>query len=132
MLSIGKLSTGQHRYYLDQAEGRVDAVESVGDGVEEYYVGGSEARGEWLGAGARRLGLSGAVDGEALRRVLAGEDPSGAPMRASPVPVQVAGYDSTFSAPKSVSLLFGLGDHDVREQVRAAHDRAVREAFALL
>ena len=57
---------------------------------------------------------------------------SGAPMRASPVPVQVAGYDSTFSAPKSVSLLFGLGEGDVREQVRAAHDRAVREAFAYL
>jgi hypothetical protein len=34
-LSISKLSTGQHRYYLDQAGERVDVVESVGDGVEE-------------------------------------------------------------------------------------------------
>lgn len=130
MLSIGKLSTGHHRYYLDQAEARVDAVESVGDGVEEYYVGGSEARGEWLGAGARQLGMTGAVDAEALRRALAGEDATGVPLRASPVPVQVAGYDLTFSAPKSVSVLFGVGDLDVRERVRAAHDRAVREAFA--
>ena len=57
MLSIGKLAAGQARYYLDQAEGRVDVVESVGDGVEEYYAGGAEARGVWLGAGAAALGL---------------------------------------------------------------------------
>jgi hypothetical protein len=49
MLSIGKLAAGQAKHYLDQAEDRVDVVESVGDGVEDYYVGGTEARGEWLG-----------------------------------------------------------------------------------
>lgn len=129
MLSISKLSTGQHRYYLDRAGERVDVVESVGDGVEEYYVGGTEARGEWLGAGARELGLEGLVDGEALRRVLAGEDDEGKQLRASRAPVSVAGYDLTFSAPKSVSVLFALGEADVREAVRAAHDRAVREAL---
>ena len=47
MLSIGKLATGQARYYLGQAEGRVDAVQSIGDGIEDYYAGGAEARGEW-------------------------------------------------------------------------------------
>ncbi len=129
MLSISKLSTGQHRYYLEQAEGRVDVVDSVGDGVEEYYVGGSEARGEWLGAGTRQLGLPRVVEGEALRRVLAGEDTAGEVLRASRVPVRVAGYDLTFSAPKSVSLLFALGDADVRAAARSAHDRAVREAL---
>jgi conjugative relaxase-like TrwC/TraI family protein len=45
------------------------------------------------------------------------------------VPVSVAGYDLTFSAPKSVSVLFALGEADVRDAVRAAHDRAVREAL---
>jgi hypothetical protein len=72
VLSIGKLAAGQARYYLDQAEGRVDVVSSVGDGIEDYYSGGAEARGEWLGAAARVLGLSAEVDGEGLRRVLAG------------------------------------------------------------
>ena len=72
MLSISKLSTGQHRYYLDQAGVRVDAVESVGGGMEDYYVGGIEAPGEWLGAGAREVALEGRVDGEELRKVLAG------------------------------------------------------------
>jgi hypothetical protein len=52
VLSINKLTAGQHRYYVELSGERVDVVESVGDGVEEYYVGGTEARGEWLGAGA--------------------------------------------------------------------------------
>src|SRR5215213_4627003 len=63
VLSIGKLGAGQARYYLDQAEGRVDVVDSVGDGIEEYYGGGAEARGEWIGAAGVELGLAGAVDG---------------------------------------------------------------------
>ncbi len=61
--------------------------------------------------GGAALGLSGPVDGDALRRVLAGLDPrDGTPLRASSSPVRVAGFDLTFSAPKSVSVLFGIGD----------------------
>ena len=75
MLSIGKLAAGQARYYLDQAEARVDVVASVGSGVEDYYAGGSEARGRWIGRGARELGLAGAVDGASAAAVLAGLDP---------------------------------------------------------
>ncbi len=37
----------------------------------------------------------------------------------------VAGFDLTFSAPKSVSVVFGVGDADVQGGVRAAHERAV-------
>jgi hypothetical protein len=56
VLSIGKLAAGQAKYYLDQAEGRIDVIESVGEGGEEYYVGGTEAPGVWLGGGARSSG----------------------------------------------------------------------------
>ena len=38
----------------------------------------------------------------------------------------VRGYDATFSAPKSVSVLFGLGEPEVRRQVVEAHECAVR------
>ena len=38
------------------------------------------------------------------------------------------GFDATFSAPKSVSLLFALGDRELRAQVRSAHVTAVEEA----
>jgi conjugative relaxase-like TrwC/TraI family protein len=129
VLSIGKLSAGQAKYYLDEAGARVDVVESVGDGLEEYYAGGREARGEWLGATARHLRLVGVVQGAALRQVLAGEDKAGRPLRHSSVPVRVAGFDLTFSAPKSVSVVFALGDVAEQAAVRDAHDRAVREAL---
>lgn len=129
VLSIGKLSAGQARYYLEQGETRVDAVGSIGDGVEEYYAGGAEARGTWIGTGGMSLGISGPVDGDALRRVLAGLDPyEGSPLRSSSSAVRVAGFDLTFSAPKSVSVLFGIGDRELRGAVRAAHDRAALEA----
>ncbi|HEX8101501.1 MAG TPA: MobF family relaxase [Solirubrobacteraceae bacterium] len=128
-MSIGKLSADQATYYLDQAEARADVVESVGGGIEEYYVGGREARGEWLGDGAAALRLAGGVDGDALREVLAGMGPDGEPLRKSRAPVRVAGFDLTFSAPKSVSVVFGLGEPAVQAQVRYAHDRAVREAI---
>jgi conjugative relaxase-like TrwC/TraI family protein len=120
LLSIGKLAADQAKYYLDHAETRVDAVD----------IGGLEARGQWLGAGAERLGLVGHVEAEQLRRVLAGLAPaSGEPLRTSASPVRVAGFDLTFSAPKSVSVVFGLGDGELRGAVRAAHDRAVVEAI---
>jgi len=35
------------------------------------------------------------------------------------------GYDATFSAPKSVSVLFGIGDDEVRSQVVEAERRPV-------
>ena len=131
-MSIGKLGADQARYYLDQAEGRVDVVDSVGDGIEEYY-GSAEARGEWIGAAGVELGLAGAVDGEALRRVLAGCDPrDGLSLRSSSSPTRVGGFDLTFSAPKSVSVLFGVGNPELRGHVRAAHDAATRAAVGYL
>ena len=44
----------------------------------------------------------------------------------------VAGFDLTFSAPKSVSLLYGLGPDEVAEAVRSSHDTATRDALHYL
>ena len=105
MLSIGKLATGQANYYLEQADGRIDRASSVASGVEDYYLGGGEAVGDWIGSGIIELGLAGRVDAEPLHRVLAGEHPAtGDALRASRR-VRVPGFDLTFSAPKSVSVL---------------------------
>jgi conjugative relaxase-like TrwC/TraI family protein len=133
VLSIGKLKAGQAKYYLDQAEARVDVVDSVADGMEDYYLGAHETRGEWHGSAGLELGLSGAVEADGLRRVLAGLDPrDGSPLRNAASRVRVAGFDLTFSAPKSVSVLFGIGDASLRTAVRGSHDRAVREARGYL
>jgi len=120
VLSINKLvAAGQAKYYLDQVEGRVDAVQSIGDGVEEYYLGGTEARGQWMGTGACGLELVGPVAGEHLRGVLEGRGKNGLALRDSACALRVAGYDLTYSASKSVSVLFGLGDPTLQHAVRA-------------
>ena len=59
MLSIGKLAVGQADYYLEQALGSVTRAGAVASGVEDYYLSGPEAPGEWVGDGTRALGLGG-------------------------------------------------------------------------
>jgi conjugative relaxase-like TrwC/TraI family protein len=44
----------------------------------------------------------------------------------------VPGYDLTFSAPKSVSLLHALGAPAVQSEVLAAHEQAVAAALGYL
>src|SRR5918998_1056491 len=61
VLSLGKLATGQARYYLYQAQGSLTRAQSVSSGVEDYYLEGSEADGAWMGAGTTALGLRGHV-----------------------------------------------------------------------
>ncbi|MFP4554994.1 MAG: MobF family relaxase, partial [Actinomycetota bacterium] len=45
---------------------------------------------------------------------------------------KVAAFDHTFSAPKSVSLLYAFGDEQTRSAVVAAHQRAVGEALGYM
>lgn len=54
------------------------------------------------------------------------------PFAGERVDVRRAGLDLTFSAPKSVSVLFGLGDEAVVAEVRAAHQAAVQQTVAYL
>ena len=133
VVSVGKLGLGQERYYLEQAEERIDVVESL-TGREDYYAGGGgEAPGCWCGTTAATLGLAGSVDAEQLRRLLAGVHPSTGRLLREPAPrLKVAAFDVTFSAPKSVSVLFGTSGSEVRGAVRAAHDLAVSEAVGYL
>lgn len=121
MLSIGKLGAGRADYYLD----------TVAKGAEQYYLGSGEAPGRWMGRGAERLGLVGEVDGWQLRHILAGRDGGGRALLARQGPERMPGFDCTFNAPKSVTLLFALGSDDVRRQVSAAHDAAVGAALAV-
>jgi conjugative relaxase-like TrwC/TraI family protein len=128
VVSVGKLKAGHAKYYLDQVEPHPNAAAALASGAEDYYVGGTESAGQWQGRGAAELGLTGSVDGPQLHAVLAGQHPtSGAELRRAG---SVAAFDVTFSAPKSASLLFGIGDPEVQAAVRAAHERAVADAFA--
>src|SRR6266536_3463001 len=89
--------------------------------------------GYWLGEAAQQLGLAGEVTEEGLHRLLAGAHPITAQRLGSPPRShRVAGFDLTFRAPKSVSLLYGLGGFQTASQVRAAHEEAIAQALEYL
>jgi len=119
-LSIGKLAAGQQSYYLN----------AVANGVEDYYKRG-EAPGRWVGSGAHRLGLAGRVGDDDLHAVLSGADPHSGRLLAGGGR-RVPGFDATFSAPKSVSLLYAFGDDAVRAAAVVAHEAAVDAALGYL
>lgn len=124
MLSIGKLGQGQANYYL----------RAVGQGIEDYYSGEREAPGWWTGSAADELDVFGQVDGELLHRALNGNHPATGGQLARPPRggIRVPGFDLTFSAPKSVSVLYALGSDDVRAAVRDAHDAAVQASLGYM
>lgn len=123
MLTIAKLGVGQEGYYLSR----------VASGLEDYYSGAGEIDGTWRGTGADRLGLDGAVDGKTLRALMDGVHPdTGGRLAGRAGHARVPGWDMTFSAPKSVSVLYGLGGPAVAEAVAAAHEHAIDEALSWL
>jgi conjugative relaxase-like TrwC/TraI family protein len=113
MLSIGKVGGGDAdpTYY----------TRSVAQGREDYYTGQGEAQGTWTGKGAQDRGLDGPVDEDDFITALT--PPAGSQRK-------LLGFDLTFSAPKSVSVLFAVSDPDVARLVRDAHDQAVVQALA--
>jgi len=95
--------------------------------------GPGEDQGRWVGRQASDLGLSGTVSTEDLQAILSGRDPTTGTQLGSPlvdrftadgrIMPAVAGFDATFSAPKSLSAWWGLtGDPGLLE----AHDLAVQ------
>jgi conjugative relaxase-like TrwC/TraI family protein len=122
MLSIARVGRGRQAYYL--------ATVPTGSGHDSGLV---EPDGEWLGAANVLLDLSGAVDAARLGALLSGSHPAtGERLSPTHQRVRVAGFDCTFSTPKSVSLLHALGPDEAAKEVRASHDAAVEASLAYL
>jgi conjugative relaxase-like TrwC/TraI family protein len=135
MLTISKpLSAGQARAYH---------AEEFGNARENYYTEGERISGEWHGKLAEQWSLKGEVREENFQRLSEGQHPiSGEQLVRYQTPREYvnesgeriktmehrAGWDATFSAPKSVSLtaLVG-GDERVREAHRASVGVALDE-----
>jgi len=127
MLTIGKLgaSPGQLEYYERQ----------VAAGAEDYYAARGEAPGAWLGGGVEALCLAAGarVEREGFMALMRGCHPAdGSVLRAITKSSTVAAVDLTFSAPKSVSVLFAVAGGEVSEALVEAHERAVSSAVAYL
>ena len=91
----------------------------------------SSSAGKWLGGGAHGLGLVGTCEPAQLAAVLEGRRPGGGALLVNSRQ-RVPGFDLVFTAPKSVSVLHGLGDADLRRAVLQCHLDAVDGAMRYL
>ena len=133
MLTLSKpISAGQAQAYHKS---------EFANAKENYYTEGERVRGEWQGELATRYGLRGEVNEEQFARLSEGQHPQtgealirrqqaheyinehGETVRAME---HRAGWDATFSAPKSVSLTALVGGDN---RVREAHRESVRVAL---
>jgi conjugative relaxase-like TrwC/TraI family protein len=146
VLTISRLSRWSINYYNDTArqarQAGLDRRRANG-GLGEYYSEGDTREPTWLIAGdaARTVALVGldgrAVDGGAADPDVAarwlddGIAPNGAAGRGFSKG-SVHGFDLTFAAPKSVSLLRALTDGIGEKVMQAAHVRAVKAAMTYL
>ena len=125
MLSIAKLRVGAEAYQLT----------GVAQSLDDYYSGAGEAAGWWAGTGATVLGLDGEVAGDDLRAVLAGMQPGTGGLSPNnetirPHPRRVPGFDLTFKAPKSASVLYAISDDPrVQGAIIDASEAALRDTL---
>lgn len=127
MLSVAPLSASKNSSIAaieNYMEGEADK------GPEDYYKGESTG-GKWSGGLAARMGLEGDVKHGELARALGGFDPKTGEKLANNAGAdnRKLGWDATFSAPKSVSMEWALGDKDTREAIEQAQQRAVDRAL---
>ncbi|GAA3722831.1 MobF family relaxase [Sphingomonas cynarae] len=95
--------------------------------ADNYYTGEQEGLSVWGGEGAAALGLSGHVEAGVFTAVLEGRLPGDVTIAAGGNGRRSKGFELTFNAPKSVSLVALIGS-DAR--VVAAHARAVSATMA--
>jgi conjugative relaxase-like TrwC/TraI family protein len=116
-------------------------AEEFSNGRENYYTQGDEIHGQWHGRLAEQWGLRGEVGEEHFQRLTEGQHPitgeqlirhkaareyvneHGQKVRTME---HRAGWDATFSAPKSVSLTALVGGD---ERIREAHQQSVAVAL---
>jgi conjugative relaxase-like TrwC/TraI family protein len=146
VLTISRLSRWSVNYYNDTAHRAQAAAmdrQAAGGGLGEYYSERDTRVPTWLVAGDKTfvgelVGLDGAAldggfadTGVAGRWLDDGIAPNGTAGRAF-VKESVHGFDLTFAAPKSVSLLRALGSDVSEKAVLAAHQRGIEAAMTYL
>jgi conjugative relaxase-like TrwC/TraI family protein len=131
--SIGAAKGGGYARYLES--------KTVEPGLGAYYLTPegepTQPAGRWLASPdtLARLGIEGeAIDGADFIALMEGRHPrTGRWLRPEGAGGgRGGGIDVTFSAPKSVSVEWALGDEETRRGIEAAHTAAVTEALGYI
>jgi conjugative relaxase-like TrwC/TraI family protein len=131
--SIGAARGGGYARYLES--------KTVEPERGDYYLSPdgepTQAPGQWLASPdtLARLGIEGSsIEGQDFIALMEGRHPRSGEFlrRAGATGGRGGGIDLTFSAPKSVSAVWALGDATQRREMEAAHTAAVSEAMAYL
>lgn len=99
----------------------------------DYYIDGQETVGRWGGRAAKALGLTGEVDPESYFALCDNLDPNtGEKLTPRQKSNRRVGYDFTFSAPKSISVLYEAHQDErildaFRDSVRETMEEAEKE-----
>jgi conjugative relaxase-like TrwC/TraI family protein len=102
---------------------------------DDYYSRDGEPPGRWAGRGAERLSLNGPVTQTEFDAALRGIDPKTGERLAQlggHGREHAAGWDMTFSAPKSVSVIWALSEAPERQMIADVHRSAVLAAASQL
>lgn len=96
---------------------------------EDYYTKGQEVPGFWHGKAAELLGLEGKVKQEEFTALVENRHPvTGKRLTPRTKADRLVGYDLTFNAPKSLSVLYALtGEESLMKAFRAAVGSAMAE-----
>ena len=129
MLSISKITNCE--YYLEL-------------GAEDYYTKGGEPPGMWIGNARSMCGVRGKVAADDLKCLFDGYKPLPSGDRGEALVQNALGkstkskrerqaaWDCTFSAPKSLSLLWAVADPSVRQRIQAIQQQAVERVFKFM
>ena len=144
-VTIKSMHAGQGVDYLLRTVAAGDGDRSLRDPLTRYYAEEGTPPGYWLGSGVASLDselkVGDEVAEEHLRRLIGhGQHPItgeqlGSRFRTYAQPQTgkrrqaVAGFDVTFSIPKSASILWAVSDAGTQAIIADAHHRAVVEAL---
>jgi conjugative relaxase-like TrwC/TraI family protein len=153
-MSIRRMSLGSGYRYLMSSVARADGSGHAASALTRYYAESGTPPGRFLGQGLAGLNngkgvlVGSTVTEEHLFRMLGMlQDPiTGEQLGRSPrrdgmayidshgvtrkAPLPVAGFDLTFSAPKSVSVAWAVADEATQGLIYAAHQRALEHVIA--
>lgn len=150
-VSMRVMSAGDGFRYLLRSVAVGDGDRSLSTPLTRYYSAEGTPPGRWMGSGLPSLRSDEISDGtevteEQLQRLIGcGCHPATgealgraypsyerAPGHETSRRRAVAGYDFTFSIPKSASVLWGIADATTQALIVQAHHAAVAESFAFL